>query len=397
MLFGGRGLISNSSKISVCLLCGSAGLQELSDFGSLSRITSDCRPFRPGGRIATCNICGGIQKLCDSKWLSEVKEIYSTYSTYSVVGPLDQMVLDPKKNILRPRCAVLSDQLTTALNLAECGAWLDYGCGRGAMLEALSNILPNWQLNGVDLDKQQLSYLRSIKGFKRLYDADQDKINETFDMVSMVHSLEHFANPFNTLLQARKLLTEHGRLFIQVNDTQKNPFELVVADHLTHFTPETLCQIVRRAGFEVTMVTSDWITKELSLLAKPQRALGPSFRIPHSRGQPGAQVLSQLQWLMDLVEIGKASSSVSRIGIFGSSIAATWLNEHLQDQVLFFVDEDPAKAGKTHVGKPIYTPSQVKPGSQVLIGLIPEIATAVYDRLQTLPIRFILPNPLVFE
>ena len=91
---GREEIISDSSKIRACLICDSADLHELPDFGSLSRITSDCRPFRPGGRIATCNACGGIQKFCDPKWLAEVKEIYSTYSTYNVVGPLDQMVLD---------------------------------------------------------------------------------------------------------------------------------------------------------------------------------------------------------------------------------------------------------------------------------------------------------------
>tara|TARA_Y100000588_G_C14105640_1_gene860758 strand:+ start:266 stop:1189 length:924 start_codon:yes stop_codon:yes gene_type:complete len=307
------------------------------------------------------------------------------------------MILDPKTKNLKARCAVVGEQLLATLKLSGNGRWLDYGCGRGAMLQAATNLLPNWQLDGFDLNRRQLPYLKSIKGFENLYDATCVEITNNFDIVSMVHSLEHFTNPFDALTHARELLVNDGKLFIQVNDTRKNPFELLVADHLTHFVPQTLCKIVERAGFEVNVVTNDWVTKEISLVATPRINVIQSSPIPHIQSQSTAQILKQVDWLMALVESGKSASDTSPIGIFGSSVAATWLHEHLKDRVAFFVDEDPSRIGQNHCGKPIYLPSEVKSGSQILIGLIPEIATAIRDRLEKMPLMFILPKPLVLE
>jgi hypothetical protein len=46
-------------------------------------------------------------------------------------------------------------------------------------------------------------------------------------------------------------------------------------------------------------------------------------------------------------------------GIFGTSIAGTWLYGELGDRTSFFVDEDPARAGKAHLGVRIIAPPNV--------------------------------------
>ena len=81
-------------------------------------------------------------------------------------------------------------------------------------------------------------------------------------------------------------------------------------------------------------------------------------------------------------------------GIFGTSIAATWLAGSLDDKVSFFVDEDPSCQGREHLGRPVFAPHQVPHGAQVFLALVPKIAANVATRLTAHGVRFTSPQTL---
>ena len=161
---------------------------------------------------------------------------------------------------------ILLSNLKNFIKIKKNDLCLDYGCGRGAMLNAISNDCDN--LFGFDLDDTHEGYLSKIKNFKSLYTSRSAIPKQNFNLITMVHSFEHFVNPFDDLIFASELLKDEGFLFIQVNDTRLNPFEVLVADHLTHFEPGTLSKMIEKAGFKVVSVDNNWVTKEISMLAK---------------------------------------------------------------------------------------------------------------------------------
>ncbi len=344
--------------------------------------------------MAICEECGGVQKFADAKWLEEIERIYDQYETYSLTGPLDQIVLDPQTNTVRPRCEILVEKLTAITDFPAHGSWLDYGCGRGAMLQSVSALESQWELHGFDLDDQHIDYLETIDGFVALHDDLTVTTGPLFDVISMVHSLEHFVDPLNVLDRARNFLVKNGWLFVQVNDTRKNPFEVLVADHLTHFDPHTLEETVTRAGYEVLLVSTDWVTKELSLIARlVDRVTKPKF-VASSVYHDADAVAAQIDWLRQVVESARSISDDVPFGLFGSSVSATWLDSHLSDKVAYFVDEDLARIGRQHLSKPILAPDQLESGSVVFLGLIPDVAARIHERLCHLPVEFILPPAL---
>jgi hypothetical protein len=80
------------------------------------------------------------------------------------------------------------------------------------------------------------------------------------------------------------------------------------------------------------------------------------------------------------------------VGIFGSSIAATWLASELGGGVNFFVDEDVDRVGYLHMGIPIVSIDDVPDNTPVLMPLRPDDAERVADRLNTdRKIQFVLP------
>lgn len=374
-------------------MCGAVGLQEISGFSRLSRVTSDCKPFPAGGRLAVCPSCGGLQKFADARWLEEIGRIYADYDMYHQSSEVDQVVMDPATGGLRPRGAVLAGRLAALSTFPVSGRWLDVGAGRGAMLRAVSDLDKGWQLHACDLDDRYRETLKAIPGFAELHSGGLEAAHGTFDVVSMIHSLEHFVEPLDVLRSARQRLGADGWLFVQVNDTSANPFDMVVADHLTHFTPETLSNTVARAGYRVEHVTTDWVTKEISLTARVNGAGQAAIAAVDSHTVVPA-VRREIDWLDHVASAAEAAAAAGPIGLFGSAIAGTWLAGLLGDRVAFFVDEDRTRLDRRHLGKPILAPSQVPSGSVIFIGLIPATAARIHDRLKLLPVRFHLPPPI---
>jgi hypothetical protein len=79
------------------------------------------------------------------------------------------------------------------------------------------------------------------------------------------------------------------------------------------------------------------------------------------------------------------------IGIFGTSIAATWLAAELEGAAAFFVDEDAARVGKRLMNRPIFAPGKLDAGSNVLVALPHTLAESVARRLERPGVRYHIP------
>lgn len=387
-----------------CIVCGTTCTPRTIDgFERLRRITSDCRAFGANGYLAVCMECGAVQKRVDAQWLQEIDDIYRNYSTYYQSGGDEQIVFDRRSGEPRRRSDVLISCLTTHGNWQESMDVLDVGCGNGATLRAMSQVFPQWRLHGFELSDGTLDRLKTIPGFQRLYSGSFARIQRSFDLVSMIHAIEHFENPTQTLRELQPIVGA-GRLFIEVCNINENPFDILVADHLVHFSPHTLTVLLQRAGFTVTTVATDWVAKEISLLAQPAAeeneicASAPTDQLPE---MVYSRISNYVVWLTSLVEkardtldANKKSGDRSRaFGLFGTSIAATWLADQLGDQLSFFVDEDSSRIGRQHMGRPILSPADVPAASTVFIALAPVVAQSIAQRLTTAHVNWVLPPP----
>jgi SAM-dependent methyltransferase len=377
----------------LCLICGSERLQPVSGFDWLPRITSDCRPFGAGGKLAVCQDCSLVQKIPDQQWLNEIGAIYKGYAAYSLGGGEEQLVMDPNTGPPRKRSEVLMQQLLEVGSLPERLHALDVGCGHGVTLRAMAKAFPLWRLFGHELDDAKQAELQSIEHFEKLYTGSLERIDGSFGFVSMIHSLEHFVEPLATLRALCGLTEPGGHLFVEVCNVEENPFDLLVADHLTHFSPQTLAHAAASAGFEVAFVRNTWVKKELSMLARRSSQKENSPKLGD-----GAQILSaitaKVRWLEGLISQARfTAASSSAFGIFGTSIAGTWLGSVLADQVSFFVDEDPNRIGRAFMGKPILHPDAVPVGAAVYLALAPVLAEAIAQRLSAANrnVNFVLP------
>lgn len=370
-----------------CQICDARGLELQDNFAVLPRVTSDCKPWPAGGRLAVCSDCGGVQKLPDALWLDEIRRIYGGYEIYHLSDGAEQVIFSSSGEA-SPRSHLLLDFVAKSIALPTTGKLIDIGCGNGAALAGFSKILPRWELYGNELSDRVLDNLRKIPNFVALYTVDDvTAIPGRYDLVSMIYSLEHMPAPLSTLSAAARLLEDRGKVFIEVPDIETSPFDLLVADHLCHFSVDTLRYLASRASLTATTATTSVLSKEITFIG--ENGLAP---LPKPVAAAGfGTVRTTVSWLQSVIDRARALSTERPFGIFGTSISGMWLYGALGGQIDFFVDEDRSRIGRLYEGKPILAPQDAPVGSTVYIPLTPAVSAKVVARLAGVGARLVPP------
>ncbi|MFN8535727.1 MAG: class I SAM-dependent methyltransferase [Dehalococcoidia bacterium] len=357
----------------------------MAQFPTFFRVTSDSKPWRRGGQLGVCERCGLVQKQTDDAWRAETADLYADYTVYHQGGGAEQAVFGAGGPA--PRSLRLLEQLIETAPLAASGRMLDLGCGNGGMLRSFHQVAPGWRLAGSELDDRNRIIVEAIPGVDALFVGPIETIPGPFDLISMVHLIEHIEDPTGFLRAVAEKLAPGGLLLIETPNLADNPIDLVIADHCTHFTEETLRQVLGAAGFETVHCATDWIPKELSILARPLANADAPTANPAAAG---ALLNQQLRWLTNVVEAARRASERRPFGLFGATIGATWLFGELDGQVDFFVDEDPARAGRNYLGRPVLTPAEVS-GGTVFVGMPTPIAQTIANRLTRSGVAYLSP------
>jgi SAM-dependent methyltransferase len=139
------------------------------------------------------------------------------------------------------------------------GRLLDFGCGAGAYLEMMHR--QGWQVVGLDVCAEVVERIRTELRLTALTGTlpHAELPPESFDVVTMWHSLEHVYDPVEVLRHVWRVLAPGGKLVLGVPNVGGAPrrwfgrswYGWSLPHHLTHFTPHTLRQAVEHAGFQV--------------------------------------------------------------------------------------------------------------------------------------------------
>jgi 2-polyprenyl-3-methyl-5-hydroxy-6-metoxy-1,4-benzoquinol methylase len=123
------------------------------------------------------------------------------------------------------------------------GSLLDIGCGRGLFLDIMKK--DGWRVTGVEFNEETASYA------KRAYElniispqAMMALPDESFDVITLYHVLEHSQDPITVLHTCVRLLKKNGLLVIAVPNLsslqavlgRSRWFHLDIPYHLYHFT-----------------------------------------------------------------------------------------------------------------------------------------------------------------
>ena len=219
-----------------CPLCGQEGRSKL----------FDKRHFR--GRLVVNQVCMNCGLVYQSPRMSdeelatfyeeEYRQIYQGTS-----GPT------PKDLFVQQGRASASLDFVVQ-HLGKPQRLLDIGSSSGVFLDAMREHF-GCMVVGIEPGKTYREYAQK-QGMEIYASLDELKIGDEskFDLISMMHVLEHIPDPVAYLRMLRdKILHDKGYLLIEVpNLFAHDCFEIA---HMTSFSAHTLKEVLKQAGFEV--------------------------------------------------------------------------------------------------------------------------------------------------
>jgi SAM-dependent methyltransferase len=381
-------------KIFACHSCGGC-VPGLTAPALKSLVGSDCTPASGEVRIGVCEACGLLQKEISPAWSDLCAKIYGSYQIYHQGAGQEQKARGTGGGQLRPRSDLLAGYLATARTLPRAGSALDIGSGNGPFLRAMAKVFPEWSLTGADLSDRFRKVIEGIgpKVSFRLTE-DLSASDATYHVVSLIHSIEHIPAPADYLAKTKRHIKETGVLLIQVPDAELNPFDLVVADHASHFSKATLAAVVEAAGYEVIACGNMVVAKEISLIARP---LPERPAAPRRTSRPDAAEVAKrnLAWLAETLRSGERLALEKRpLGVFGTGIAGIWIGNVIGNSLDFYSDEDDVRVGRDYFGIPIISPSDIPSGATIFVCLEPKLAASIAARHSAPGRHFVVPPPV---
>ena len=139
---------------------------------------------------------------------------------------------------------------------------LDFGCGTGNFLNIAKAYAK--EVTGIELEKDLQPFFKknNLNVFKSLDDAK--KTNQKWDVITSFHVVEHLRDPRNILEQLSCLLTDDGKLIIEVpnaNDALLTLYDNEAfqnftywSQHLFLFNQSTISDLVKQTGLKL-----DWV------------------------------------------------------------------------------------------------------------------------------------------
>lgn len=164
---------------------------------------------------------------------------------------------------------------------------MDIGASTGALINRTRREF-GAQVLGVELSNSHRAFAES-RGLPMLpsLDALEASGSERFDLISLIHVLEHLPDPVGSLTQLReRWLTPNGTFLLEVpNLYVHNSYEIA---HLHAFSQHTLVETLRLAGYHVDALRvhgqprSNVLGLYITVLARPMAA--PSEKVVRPEG-----------------------------------------------------------------------------------------------------------------
>ena len=362
-----------------CYLCNSKATLSI-DASQYSSVSSDCQVVTQGVKIFECANCNYFQKKIDKSIRKQFAEIYENYKIFHLTNGEDQV------NFINGQSTTRNSIILAGLEgvIPEKGSILDVGCGAGGFLKEFWRQHPKCELYGYDIQDNFKANILNLPGVKKFYQGNLNSIDQTFDFISLIHVLEHVESPQKFLTTIKKLLKPKGVLLIQVPDIAKHIFDILVFDHISHFSKYSLSKLVESC-FENHGFPEAQIFKEITLLAGPSSDFKKEI---HTKLAEFSKEKSNLGRQKDsfFKLINQVKTFKEPIGVFGTTIIGTFIGNLLGDNLAYFIDEDKNKIGKYHLNKKILHPSEASPKIPIYLPFISEQVPAIIDRLKPLKI-----------
>lgn len=322
--------------------------------------------------VWVCRTCGHVQ----SPDLPDVQAFYDhDYRISLQSDDHDQLYeMGPDGPVFR---TAHQADLLAALDLRHGARLLDFGAAKATTTRKLLALRPDLQPHVFDVSDD---YRDHWSGWVPVEAQATYTLPEAwscrFDIITAHFVLEHVATPVVVLADLARCLEPGGRLFFTVPDPIGNPGDILVADHLNHFTVSSIHAALAAAGLHALSVRQDQFRGAHVVLAAAGQ---PAATLPVADVAPALRLLEDwrriLAGLSDALAMPGAENA--RIAVYGAGFYGALFRPLVGSRLVAFLDRNPHLQGSTLDGVPILTPEACPPVDLVIVALNPARSRAI--------------------
>ncbi len=135
---------------------------------------------------------------------------------------------------------------------------LDFGCGYGWLLKNLNNT--KWKKYGIEInnDARKIANKNKIECYKNLNNLRK----ENFDIITLIHVIEHIKKPKNLLKKIINKIKKNGYLILETPDFDSamarrynNKFRLLHdKTHVSLFSTQSISRLIENLGMKIIKI-----------------------------------------------------------------------------------------------------------------------------------------------
>jgi SAM-dependent methyltransferase len=329
-------------------------------------------------RVYACSACGH----CQSEDLPSLDAFYDTDYKISLASDDHDQVYEVRdgKSVFRT-----DRQAEVAVNLVgmhPSAKILDYGAAKATTLRKIIAQWPNASPHVFDVSEDYRSYWASwLPNDACATYKVPSNWRGLFDVVTAHYVIEHVSNPIAVLAELRGLLAPGGKLFFSVPDWTQNTGDLLVVDHVNHFSETSVRTAACSAGLEVDLLASNQLPGAFVVVCSPSKSPSapPIEKVTDEVGHARA-ACSFWAAVVTTIDNSCESRRDRPSAIFGVGFYGSLVHSRVGKKVPIscFLDNNPHSWSLRHFGLPVRPPAEIPDDVRtVFVGLNPSKARAI--------------------
>jgi 2-polyprenyl-3-methyl-5-hydroxy-6-metoxy-1,4-benzoquinol methylase len=220
-----------------CNLCGSIAVQELSTKSRTGKYL----------RTVICEHCGLVYL---DPLPHDVRDFYENQYRLDYKGSY----IPKKKHVYRAGLVAINRYKRIKAFLPQQGKILDIGSGGGEFVYLMKTL--GYSAQGVEPNAGYANYSRDELGLEITvsFIQDIDFPDESFDVITIWHVLEHTEEPSSVLAKLFSILKPTGQLVVEVPNVEavcQAPASLFHEAHIYNFSMKTLTELAKKSNFTI--------------------------------------------------------------------------------------------------------------------------------------------------
>jgi len=278
--------------------------------------------------------------------------------------------------------------LLRKIDLPNRAQVLDYGCGKAAVCKLLKGARPDINPYLFDVTDAYLPFWAKVVGPQNwaVYQPAPRWRNK-MDVVLSFFALEHAPEPRRFMAEAAGMLRPGGLFYCVIpNPFGSNASDILVNDHINHFSKPSLQLLLGEAGLEITSIDDEVHDLAYVIVAKRTRHT-PARIDKEAVWAVGEHVQRLADFWSKAPERLRAFERQHPVpsAIYGAGFCGCYIGLALEapSRLLCFIDQNPYKQGTQLLGKPVVGLETFGKTSDVIyVGLNPDGARSTMQQLE---------------